>query len=91
MIAQGRRVGKQSDRNILASAALPILSKAYYESHDFLETTQVPPLGSGPYKVKELNQGSFITYELRNDWWAKDLKRWRYRYNYDRLILQSVR
>jgi microcin C transport system substrate-binding protein len=52
---------------------LPILSKAYYEKNDFSKTSLKPPLGSGPYKVKDLKQGSFISYELRDDYWAKDL------------------
>ena len=37
----------------LLVAALPILSKAYYERHDFTQTTLEPPLGSGPYKISQ--------------------------------------
>jgi microcin C transport system substrate-binding protein len=54
-------------------ASLPIFSKAYYDKVDFAKTTLEPPLGSGPYLVKDLKQGSFITYGLRDDYWAKDL------------------
>lgn len=54
-------------------ASLPIFSKAYYSKVEFAKTTLEPPLGSGPYLVKELKQGSFITYGLRDDYWAKDL------------------
>ena len=38
-------------------AALPVLSRAYYERHDFEKTTLVPPLGSGPYRVAEVEAG----------------------------------
>ncbi len=54
-------------------AGLPILSRAYYEKNDFTKTTLEPPLGSGPYRIKEFGQGSFVTYERRSDYWGNDL------------------
>ena len=54
-------------------AQLPIFSKAYYEKMDFSKTSLEPPLGSGPYKVKGFRQGEYVTYELRPDYWAKEL------------------
>ena len=41
------------DLPVLVSS-LPILPKHYYESVDFSKTTLTPPLGSGPYKIKEV-------------------------------------
>ena len=38
-------------------AMLPVLSKAYYATHDFEETTLEPPLGSGPYKIGDFKAG----------------------------------
>ncbi len=43
----------------LTAANLPILSKAYYSTHTFDETSLEPPLGSGPYKVGKFEQGRF--------------------------------
>ncbi len=54
-------------------ALLPVLSKAYYTKNDFSKTSLKPPLGSGPYKVADVKQGQYITYELRADYWAKGL------------------
>jgi microcin C transport system substrate-binding protein len=51
----------------------PIFSRAYYEKRDFEATTLDPPLGSGPYKVGEYEQGRFIAYHRNKDYWAKDL------------------
>jgi microcin C transport system substrate-binding protein len=64
-------------------AVLPIFSKAFYDKpeNDFTKTTLTAPLGSGPYSVKDLKQGSFITYALRDDYWARDLPVNRGRYN----------
>jgi microcin C transport system substrate-binding protein len=52
---------------------LPIISKAYYEKHEFDKSTLEPPLGSGPYKIKHIEAGRSITYERNPDYWGKDL------------------
>ena len=67
----------------LVAAGLPILSKAYYATREFDQTTLDPPLGSGPYKVGEFNQGSFISYRRREDYWGRDLPVNRGRFNFD--------
>ncbi|MEL7274556.1 MAG: extracellular solute-binding protein [Pseudomonadota bacterium] len=65
--------GEQSDRTILSAAVLPILSKAYYATRDFEDTTLDLPLGSGPYKVGRFNAGTFIEYERVTDHWAAQM------------------
>ncbi len=57
----------------LIVARQPILSSAWYASHNFEETTLEPPLGSGPYKVGRFEQGRFIIYDRVADYWGKDL------------------
>ena len=52
---------------------MPVLSKVYWSTHDFGETTLEPWLGSGPYKIKSLDTPSSITWELDPDYWGKDL------------------
>ncbi len=64
-------------------AGLPIFSKAYYEANDFEESSLDPPLGSGPYKVGKIVRDRSITYERREDYWAKDLPVNRGRWNFD--------
>ncbi|MDX2204646.1 MAG: extracellular solute-binding protein [Hyphomicrobiaceae bacterium] len=64
-------------------ATLPILSKAYYATRNFEETTLEPPLGSGPYLIGDHQQGKFVSYKRRADYWAKDLPINRGRYNFD--------
>jgi microcin C transport system substrate-binding protein len=72
-------------------AQLPIFSKEFYEANDFEKTTLAPPLGSGPYKVKDLKQGQFISYERRDDYWARDMPVNRGRYNFDEIKLLYFR
>ncbi len=40
---------------------------------DPLKTTLEPPLGSGPYRIKEVKPGHSIVYERVPDYWGKDL------------------
>jgi microcin C transport system substrate-binding protein len=69
----------------IAVAQLPVLSKAYYTKQPFEETSLKPPLGSGPYRIKDFKPGTYITYTRRNDYWAKDLPVNRGRFNFDEI------
>lgn len=57
----------------LLVAALPVLSKAYYATHDFEDPSLEVPLGSSAYKVGRFEQGRFIGFDRVPDYWAKDL------------------
>jgi len=59
---------------------LTILPKHYWtgtdangNARDPMKTTLEPPLGSGPYRIKEVKPGRAISYERVDDYWAKDL------------------
>ena len=52
---------------------LPILPKHYWESRDFERTTLEPPLGSGPYRVKDFEAGRYVVYERVEDYWGDQL------------------
>jgi microcin C transport system substrate-binding protein len=67
----------------LIMGLMPILSKAYYQGVLFDKTTLVPPLGSGPYKIANVDQGRSITYQRIPDYWGRDLGVNRGRYNFD--------
>jgi len=75
----------------LLVAGLPILPKAYYATREFDQTTLEPPLGSGPYKIGEFRQGTFVSYKRREDYWGKDLPVNRGRYNFDELRYEYYR
>ncbi len=72
-------------------AGMPIFSKAYYDSHDFSKTTLKAPLGSGPYRISKMKQGSFIIFERREDYWAKDLPVNTGRFNFAELRYEYFR
>lgn len=52
---------------------------------DISKSTLEVPLGSGPYKIKEVDPGRGITYERVKDYWAKDLPLHVGMNNYDEL------
>jgi microcin C transport system substrate-binding protein len=52
---------------------MPVLPKHYWEKHDFEKTTLEAPLGSGPYKIDQVDPGRSITYTRVTNYWAKDL------------------
>ena len=71
---------------------LPILPKHYWEGtgangepRDLSKTTLEIPLGSGPYKIKEVDAGRSIAYERVADWWAKDLPVSKGQWNFEEL------
>ncbi len=75
----------------LVVAGLPILSKAYYATREFDQTTLEPPLGSGPYRVGDFKPGTFVSYKRRDDYWGKDLPVNRGRFNFDELRFEYYR
>lgn len=75
----------------LTVATLPIFSKEYYATRAFDESTLEPPLGSGPYRVASFKQGRSITYERRDDYWAKDLPVNTGRWNFGEITYEYFR
>jgi len=64
-------------------AGLPLFSRAWYEKHEFDQTTLDAPLGSGAYKVGRLEPGRFIEFDRVKDWWGAELPVMRGLYNFD--------
>jgi len=62
-----------SMKPITIVAGMSPLPVHYWEGKDITESTLIPPLTSGPYRVKDVDAGRSITYELVEDYWGKDL------------------
>lgn len=58
---------------------------------DPMKTTLEPPLGSGPYRIKDVKPGRSIAYERVKDYWAKDLPVNKGQWNYDEIRFESYR
>lgn len=84
--------GKGYDReSVMILAMMPVLPKHYWEKHDLSKTTLVPPLGSGPYRIREVVPGRRVVYERVKDYWAKDLPINAGQYNFDTIVYTYYR
>jgi microcin C transport system substrate-binding protein len=77
---------------------LVILPKAWWEGtdrdgkkRDAGSTTLEPPLGSGPYRVKEFTPGRSISYERAKDYWGQAVNVNIGRDNFDELHFEYFR
>jgi microcin C transport system substrate-binding protein len=77
---------------------LIILPKHYWTGTDAkgnprdpMKTTLEPPLGSGPYRIKDVTPGRTITYERVPDYWGKDLPVTKGQWNYDEVRFDYYR
>lgn len=72
-------------------AGLPILKKAQFDNRTFDESGLEPLVGSGPYRIGDYKQGTFVTFVRRADHWAKDLPVMRGRFNFDEVRYEYFR
>jgi len=64
---------------------LPVLPKHYWADRDFEKVTLDPPLGTGPYRVKDFEAGRHIVYERVKDYWGADHPTQVGKHNFDEL------
>lgn len=84
--------GPDGDREMpLIMGLMPIIPKHIYETRAFDETSLVPPIGSGPYVITDVEPGARLVYSRSPDYWGKDLPVNRGHYNFDRLIYDYFR
>ncbi len=73
----------------------PLPLHFFYElGEDYVQRYQwefVPTTGPYVLTPENLKKGRSITLTRNENWWAKDLKFWRYRYNPDRVHLSVIR
>ncbi|NRH29769.1 extracellular solute-binding protein [Pseudomonas sp. MS19] len=70
---------------------LPVLPKHYWADKDFARGNLDIPVGSGPYKISEVQAGRSIVYERVKDYWGKDLAVNRGFYNFDKMRIDYYR
>lgn len=77
---------------------LPVLPKHFWsekgangEPRDLSKSTLEVPLGSGPYRIKEVDTGRTIVFERVADWWAKDLPVAKGQWNFDEIRIVYFR
>lgn len=79
----------KDDKNrelMLSVGDLPIFPKHYWQEHDFGAVNLNKPLGSGAYKIGDVQTNKRVVYERVKDYWAQDLSVNRGRNNFDQVI-----
>ncbi len=76
---------------ILRLGELPVLPQHYWKDREFKTTTFEPPLGSGPYRITQVNPGRSLTFERVENWWGEKLPVNRGKYNFDRVEVEFYR
>lgn len=71
---------------------LYVLPKHYWTGNgedgaprDLSKTSMTPPLGSGPYRIGDIQPGRSISYARVDDYWAKELPVMKGQYNFDKI------
>ncbi|NER60778.1 ABC transporter substrate-binding protein [Pseudomonas sp. MAFF212428] len=76
---------------ILRLGEMPVLPQHYWKGRDFKATTFEAPLGSGPYRITQVQPGRRLVFERVKDYWGKDLAVNRGKYNFDRVEYEFYR
>ena len=100
-VAKAEIVGERSVRFDLAGAddrelplilgLMPVLPRHAVDAETFEETSFVPPVGSGPYRVSEVKPGQSVTLTRNPDYWGRDLPINRGFWNFDHVRLDYYR
>lgn len=77
--------GTQNRELPLILTSLKIFSAKDFENKEFDIPNLTPPLGSGPYIVKNFEAGKYITLTRNPNYWAKDLPTRKGFYNFDEI------
>lgn len=75
----------------LVVAGLAVLPRRWWEGKEFDQPTLEPLLGSGPYRMAEVQPGRMIIWERVKDYWAEDLPVARGTANFDRVQVDYYR
>lgn len=69
----------------LILSSLKIFSAKDFQNKEYDKPSLIPPLGSGPYIIKDFEAGKYITFVRNPNYWAKDLPTRKGFYNFDKI------
>jgi peptide/nickel transport system substrate-binding protein len=81
-----------NDRELpLILGLMPVLPKHATDVEHFADSSLAPPIGSGPYVIREVTPGSRLGLERDPRYWGEDLPTQRGLYNFDRIDIDYFR
>ncbi|WP_416886149.1 extracellular solute-binding protein [Marinospirillum sp.] len=85
-------LGNPENRELpLIIGQVPILPAHFWAERDFTRPGLERPLGSGPYRIAEVDAGRRIVYQRVENYWGADLPINRGRHNIDQMIYDYFR
>jgi microcin C transport system substrate-binding protein len=78
--------GARSPKPAQTVANMYVLPAHYWRDRVFDQTTLEIPLGSGPYRIAEVDPGRKIVYERVDDYWGRDVPVMKGRFNFQRVV-----
>jgi microcin C transport system substrate-binding protein len=72
-----------SIEKLMGLATLPVFPKRFWGERNFSDPLLIPPVGTGPYRVKEYKMGQSVTLERVKNYWGAELPVNKGRYNFD--------
>lgn len=83
---------RSGDRELpLILGLMPILPRHAVDADTFEDTTFLPPIGSGPYRVTEVRPGESLTMTRNPHYWGRDLAVNRGFWNFDEIRIDYYR
>ncbi|GMO34468.1 MAG: extracellular solute-binding protein [Termitinemataceae bacterium] len=87
-VLAGNRVrfdlGDKNDKEMMMDLSkTTVFPKSFWTDKEFSEPLMSPPVGTGPYRVKDYKMGQYVVLERVKDYWAKDLPVNKGIYNFD--------
>jgi len=80
------------DRELpLILALMPVLSRRATDPANFEQASLAIPIGSGPYRITEVDPGERLILRRNPDYWAKDLPSQRGFFNFDEIDIEYYR
>lgn len=81
-----------NDRELpLILGLMPVLPRHATDVATFEETSMRPPIGSGPYRVTQVDPGVSVTFTRNPDYWGRDLPINRGFWNFDEIKFDFYR
>lgn len=77
--------------SVMILAMMPVLSKNYWQTKTFDQTSFTTPLSNGPYKISSIEEGRRIVFKKDQNYWAKDLPHLKGLYNFDTVAFDYFR
>lgn len=87
-------VGTKAEPDLHLKLGISAIPKHFFGElgKDFVRkyNWQIVP-NTGPYQISDFKKGKYVKFKRKKDWWAKDLRYYKNRFNVDKVIFTVVR